>query len=115
MLSSRRLERAGSGRARWRIPVQNAHPRSMIGTRRLLALALGLLMSTISCGRQQPMQTSHDLLAEFPWARVSGETLEVDFGTASGRRLLISGWSIDEWDHPRKENFVWGLRVGFIT
>ena len=81
----------------------------MTGPRRLLALALGLLMWTTSCGRQQPMQTTHDLIAEFPWAMASGATLEVDFGTLRGRRHLVSGWSVDEWDHPRKENFVWGL------
>lgn len=55
------------------------------------------------------MQTTHDLIAEFPWAMAWGETREVDFGTPRGRRHLIAGWSVDEWDHPRKSNFVWGV------
>jgi arylsulfatase A-like enzyme len=81
----------------------------MRGSRRLLALAFGSLILTTSCGREVPMRTTHDLIAEFPWAMAWGETREVDFGTARGRRHLVSGWSGDEWDHPRKSNFVWGV------
>ncbi len=81
----------------------------MFGSRRLLALAFGWLVLHTACGREEPLEVSHDLIAEFPWAMTWGETREIDFGSARGRRHLVSGWSIDEWDHPKKMNFVWGI------
>ena len=81
----------------------------MFGFRRLLALTLGLLILTTACGHQEPMETTHDLIADFPSAVSWGETRRIDFGSARGRRHLVSGWSFDEWDHPKKSAFVWGI------
>jgi len=81
----------------------------MFGSRRLLALALGSLTLASACGREEPLEVSHDLIEEFSWAMPWGETQEIDFGTARGRRHLVSGWSGDEWDHAKKTNFVWGI------
>ncbi len=81
----------------------------MFGLRRLLALTLGLLILTTACGHQEPMETTHDLIADFPSAAGWGETRQIDFGSARGRRHLVSGWSFDEWDHPKKSAFVWGI------
>ena len=81
----------------------------MFGSRRLLALVLGLLILAMACGHEEPLELSHDLIEEFSWAVPWGETRAIDFGSARGRRHLVSGWSIDEWDHPRKASFVWGI------
>ena len=81
----------------------------MFGSRRLLALVPGLLILATACGHEEPLELSHDLIEESSWAMPWGETQEIDFGSARGRRHLVSGWSIDEWDRPRKTNFVWGI------
>ncbi|MGB5176742.1 MAG: sulfatase, partial [Thermoanaerobaculia bacterium] len=87
----------------------NTRPKSMFGSRRLLALVSGLLILATACSREEPLKVSHDLITEFSWAMPRGETQTIDFGSARGRRHLVSGWSIDEWDRPRKTNFVWGI------
>jgi arylsulfatase A-like enzyme len=81
----------------------------MYGSRRLLAFVLGSLILVTSCGREEALEISHDLIEEFSWAMAWGETQEIDLGSARARRHLVSGWSFDEWDHPRRTNFVWGI------
>jgi len=81
----------------------------MFGSRRLLTLVSGLLVLAMACGHEEPLELSHDLIEESSWAMPWGETQEIDFGSARGRRHLVSGWSIDEWDHGKRTHFVWGI------
>jgi len=81
----------------------------MLGSRRLLALALAWLILATACSHEQPLEISQDLIAEFPWAETWGEIHGVDFGSARGRRSLVSGWSVDEWDRAKRSKFVWGV------
>jgi arylsulfatase A-like enzyme len=77
-------------------------------TARRLAAAGALALLFAGCDSGPELETTHDLVAEAPFAELALEAGTIDIGTTAARQHLLDGWSWNETS-PEGVSYSWGV------